>query len=116
MDPQRRDDWLAAGALAALLALLARDGALDELRRPSATALGVGAAALVEWLFLRYPDRLLTLWDRPGVASAGGLGLVGAALAARRHAGLVAAGAWGLVTYGGFRVWFARPRDDTGTT
>jgi hypothetical protein len=104
MDPRRRDDGLAAGALAALLALLARDGALEELRRPSAASIGVGAAALVEWPFLRYPDRLLALWDRPGVASAAGLGLVGAALVARRHARLVAAGVWGLVTYGVFRL------------
>jgi hypothetical protein len=99
MDPRRRDGLLAAGCLAGVLALLARRDGLATLRDPRAAAAGVTAALVVEWGFLRYPDRLLALWERPAVNRGSALGLLVAGVVARRRPRLLAAGAWGILTY-----------------
>lgn len=99
MDPRLRDGVLAGGTLAALLAGLRCRGAVEALRDPLVVVSGVTTALLVEWAFLRYPDRLLAWWERPAVNRGSALGVVGAAVLVRRRPRLLAAGAWGLATY-----------------
>jgi hypothetical protein len=105
MDPRHRDGLLAGGAVVAVLALLGRRDALDALGNPRAVATGVGSALLVEWAFLRYPERLLELWERPAVNVGSALGLVGGAVLARERPRLLAAAVWGLGTYFGLLSW-----------
>lgn len=94
-----RDGLLAAGLLAVLLSMLRVNGDLGVLRNPRAAGMGVGAALFAEFAFLSYPDRLLSLWERPAVNRGSTLGLLGGALLARRRPRLLAAGIWGLATY-----------------
>lgn len=93
-----RDGLLAGLALVGLLWALGTDGR-RRLRDPVAALLGVGTALTMEWAFLRYPERLLSLWERPLVSLGSALGLLAAGVAARDSPRLVAAGCWGLVTY-----------------
>lgn len=74
----------------------------DPFWRPRAVVLGVGGALLVESAFLRYPERLLALWELPGVAplAAGAVVALGVA-AATTAPWILAALCWGLGTYFG---------------
>jgi hypothetical protein len=99
MDRERlRDAGLAGGMLVGLLILLDRSDGWRALRDPRAAATGVATALLVEWAFLRYPVRLLSLWERPVVNR--GLPVVLLTVARRwRQPRVLAAGVWGLATY-----------------
>jgi hypothetical protein len=112
MDPRHRDGLLAGGAVVAVLAMLVRRDALDALGDPRAAATGVGSALLVEWAFLRHPERLLELWERPAVNAGSALGLVGGAVLTRDRPCLLAAAVWGLGTYFGLLSWSLAATDD----
>lgn len=99
MDPRIRDGLLSCGVLVTLLGTLQRQAAVDALRDPIPAMGGAATALLVEWAFLRYPDRLLAWWERPAVNRGSALGLIGATVLARRRPRLLAAGVWGLATY-----------------
>lgn len=99
MDPRIRDGVLACLGLAVFLEGLRRQSSVDALRDPVAATAGVVAALLVEWAFLRYPERLLSWWERPVVHRTSSLGVCCGAALARRRSRLLAAGAWGLGTY-----------------
>ncbi|MFB6206749.1 MAG: hypothetical protein ABEJ05_09530 [Haloglomus sp.] len=114
MDPnRRRDGRRACGLFAALLALLARRDALDRLRDPAAALAGVGAALAAEWAFLRYQERLLTRWDRTGVNTGSAILFLASGILGRRRPRLLAAGAWGLLTYLSLLAGLVSRRDPT---
>jgi hypothetical protein len=98
MNPRHRDGLLALLALVGLMLPLGPDR-WRRLRDPGAALVGVGAALAVEWAFLRYPERLLSLWERPAVNRGSALALVGGGALARRHPRFLVAGVWGLLTY-----------------
>jgi hypothetical protein len=68
--------------------------------RPRAAAVGVAGAVSLEVLFLRYPDRLLPLWEQRGVPT-GSLFLVitSGAVSVRYVPWLLGALCWGFGTY-----------------
>jgi hypothetical protein len=95
-----RDGLLAIlGALAAAT-LAVTTGGLAAVLQARAVGVGVAGAILLETLFLRYPDRLLPVWERPGVPTASLLAVVAAGLVAARHSPwLLGALLWGLSVY-----------------
>ncbi|WP_276261446.1 hypothetical protein [Haloglomus litoreum] len=93
-----RDGTLAVLALLGLVGILGSEAG-RRLRDPVAALGGVGTALAVEWAFLRYPDRLLSLWERPLVNRGSAVALVAGAFAVRRYPRMLAAGIWGLATY-----------------
>ena len=100
MEPRRRDALLAVAGLAVLSAGAAVAVGVGPLLDSRAVAGGVAGALLLEAAFLRYPRRLLGLWERRGVPTAALLAVVGVGAAALRYAPpLVGALVWGLVTY-----------------
>ena len=100
MDPRHRDGLLAACTLLTVLAVTAVTGRTSAALHPGAVVGGVGGAVGLELAFLRYPDRLLTLWDRPGVAAtASAAVLVAGVLAALTLRWLPWVLVWGLLTY-----------------
>jgi hypothetical protein len=104
MDGARlRDAVLAVGLLGGLLSLLGSDGR-QRLRDPGAAIAGITAALVVEWAFLRYPDRLLSLWERPAINVGSALALLASGRFARGYPRVLAAACWGLVTYFGLLV------------
>lgn len=96
-----RDGTLAAFALGCLAGALAGTGRLDAFLDPRAAAVGTGGSVALEWLFLRYPERTLALWERRPVQVGGVAFTVGGGVALLRTAGAwsVAAIAWGLIAY-----------------
>ncbi|WP_254822285.1 hypothetical protein [Haloglomus halophilum] len=104
MEPARvRDGVLAGGCLASLLYVLGPDGR-QRLRDPGAALAGIGCALALEWAFIRYPEQLLSLWERPAVNRGSALALLGGGLLARGAPRVLAAACWGLVTYFGLLV------------
>lgn len=104
MDRARiRDAVLAVATLGGLLWLLGADGR-QRLRDPLAAVTGVVTALVVEWAFLRFSDRLLSLWERPVVNRGSALALLAGGYLARGAPWALAAGCWGLMTYLGFLV------------
>ena len=100
MDSRHRDGLLAAGGLIVLLAGVAAVDALGAVLDPRAAVAGVAGAALLEVAFLRYPERLLGLWERRGVPVAGLLVVLFAGVTTVRYApAAVGALVWGLATY-----------------
>lgn len=96
----RRDLTLAAASGTVLLTLLGFLGAVDALADPRTAALGVGAGVAVEAAFLA-GTRVVEWWERPRVAPASAVGLVvgAAAVAAWLGPVVVAAACWGVATY-----------------
>jgi hypothetical protein len=96
----RRDALAAVGALVALVAAGLWTVGADPLVAPAGVATGVVGALVVEAVFLRYPDRLLSVWASTGVAVAGVVAVLllgaGAVWVAPWVLGAVC---WGLVTY-----------------
>ena len=100
MDARHRDGVLAVCALLAVLTVTTVTGRTSAALHPGAVVGGVGGAVGLELAFLRYPDRLLTLWDRPGVAvTAAAAVLVAGVLAAFTLRWLPWVLVWGLLTY-----------------
>lgn len=100
MDPRHRDGLLAVCALLAVLTVTTVTGRTSAALHPGAVVGGVGGAVGLELAFLRYPDRLLTVWDRPGVAvTAAAAVLVAGVLAALTLRWLPWILVWGLLTY-----------------
>jgi len=100
MDMYRRDALFAVVALAVLVAVGARLAGAGVFLTPLAVTVGVAGALAIEAVFLRYPDVLLPVWERTGVAVASAvLVLVGGVVAVRYVPWLVGAAAWGLVVY-----------------
>lgn len=100
MDPRHRDGLLAAGGLVALLAAATAADALGAVADPLAAVAGVAGAVLLEVAFLRYPDRLLAVWERRGVPAAALLAalVVGTVAVLTVPPGLGVL-VWGLATY-----------------
>jgi hypothetical protein len=100
VDPRHRDGLLAVAGLVVLLGGAAVAVGPAPILDPAAAAVGVAGAILVEVLFLRYPRRLLGLWERRGVPAATLLVVLAVGVAALRYAPrLVGALVWGLATY-----------------
>ena len=100
MDPRHRDGLLAAGGLVVLLAGAAAVDALGTVLDPLAAVAGVAGAVLLEVAFLRYPERLLGLWGRRGVPTAGLLTVLAVgAVAVQVAPGVLGALVWGLAAY-----------------
>ncbi|WP_250137779.1 hypothetical protein [Halorientalis salina] len=95
-----RDGLVAVAALVVLVATALVTTGTAVFVRPAAVAVGVTGAVAIEAVFLRYPDRLLPVWERPlpflaGVAALGCLAVV----AVRAVPWVLGAVSWGLVTY-----------------
>jgi hypothetical protein len=100
MPVSRRDLTLAAASGAVLLTVLGFFDAVDALADLRAVALGVGTGVAVEAAFLA-GTRVVEWWKRPRVAPASAVGLVVATAAVAAWLGpvVVAAACWGLATY-----------------
>jgi len=100
VQPTTRDALLAGASGTALLALLTLTASLSLLARPETAAAGVGAALLVEALFVA-DTRAVELWERRSVRLVSVAVLVAGSILAAGVAGqwLVAATCWGLATY-----------------
>lgn len=95
-----RDGLLAILGAIVVATLAVTTGGLATILQARAVGVGVAGAVLLETLFLRYPDRLLPLWERPGVPTASLLAVVGAGLATARYSPwLLGALLWGLAAY-----------------
>lgn len=100
MDPRYRDGLSAVVALAALLAVGVTVAGWRVFVDPLALGVGFVGTLLLEAAFLRYPDRLLAVWERPGVAPGAAVAvLVAGAGAVWAAPWLLGALAWGLVGY-----------------
>lgn len=100
MDPRHRDGLLAAAGLVALLAGAVAAEALGAVVDPLAAATGVAGAVLLEVAFLRYPDRLLAVWERRGVPLVGLLVVTAVgAVATLAVPAVLGVLVWGLATY-----------------
>lgn len=100
MNPLYRDGLLAAVGLLVLLSGTVGSVGVGPLLDPTAVVGGVLVACLVEAAFLRYPEILLSLWERRGVPTASLLVVVALGAAAGRYApAVVGALVWGLATY-----------------
>ncbi|WP_459191985.1 hypothetical protein [Halosimplex sp. J119] len=100
MTPVERDATLAAASGAAMVAVLAVTESLSLLTRPTSAATGVGAALVVEALFVA-DTPAGELWKRRKVRIGSAVALVVGAGVAVAAGGLwlVAAACWGLATY-----------------
>lgn len=100
MDPRHRDGLLATAGLVALLVGSVAGDALGAVLDPLAAAAGVAGAALLEVAFLRYPDRLLTVWEHRVVPTASLLVvLVLGTVAVLTIPPVLGVLVWGLATY-----------------
>lgn len=100
MNPRHRDGVLAVLGLAGLVTVVTATTGPGALLDPRAVAVGVLGAVTVELAFLRYPERTLAVWERPGVPVAALAALfVSAVVAVRYVPWLVPACCWGLVVY-----------------
>lgn len=95
-----QDPVLAFVALSLLVSVTVVTDQQSVLIEPVAVLGGVAGALILEILFLRYPDRLLTLWTIPGVSVLAALLTLGAGVAAVWIApALLGVLVWGLATY-----------------
>lgn len=86
MDPRHRDGLLAVLGVAGLATVVVVTTSPASVFDPRAVATGTLGALVVEIAFLRYPDRLLGLWERRGVPLAAFVGLFAIATVALRVA------------------------------
>lgn len=100
MHSQYRDGLLAIGGLLGLAGVSAVTVGVGRLFDPIGVGTGVAAALAIEAVFLRYPSRMLRLWERRGVPVLGLCAVLAAGgLAVRVAPWLVAVPVWGLITY-----------------
>lgn len=100
MHPQYRDGALAFGGLCGLGGLAAVTVGIGALIDLLGIAVGVAVAVAVELVFLRYPSRATSVWERQGVPVAALCLVLAAAVVAVQYASwLLAVAVWGLLTY-----------------
>jgi hypothetical protein len=96
----RRDALAAVGTLVGLLGGGVATVGPDPFVRPPVVVAGVGGAIAIEAVFLRCPDRMLSVWSSPVVAVASVASVLCLGVAAVLIAPWVlGAVCWGLATY-----------------
>lgn len=100
MHSQYRDAALALGGLCGLGGLAAMTVGIGVLSDLLGIVVGIAVAVAVELVFLRYPSRATSVWERRGVPVAAlCLVLAAAVIAVRFVPRLLAVAVWGLLTY-----------------